>query len=85
MTYVEKLAKDVWLILRMVGIGGLLIFADGVFGPFLLTDSSDAPNRRSGLSVHVDHLTGCHYFGKGNALTPRLDRDGRQICAGLPK
>lgn len=38
---------------------------------------------RSGLRLHIDSATGCHYvstiFG---GPTPRLDADGQHICGG---
>jgi hypothetical protein len=50
-------------------------------------DSSDYSwKQRSGLSVHVDELTGCHYLSKFlGGVTPRFDSDGNQVCSGLPK
>ena len=37
---------------------------------------------RSGLVVFTDSQTGCQYVGwKFHALTPRLDNNGKQICA----
>ena len=46
------------------------------------TDSTDGSwSKRSGISLHIDHETGCHYLGTlFGALTPRLDRDGEHIC-----
>jgi hypothetical protein len=46
------------------------------------TDSTDAGMwDRSGMSLHVDDLTGCHYlsviFG---GLTPRVDAGGKHVC-----
>ena len=33
------------------------------------------------LSVHIDRATGCQYLTiSDRTLTPRLGRDGRQIC-----
>jgi hypothetical protein len=50
----------------------------------LPTDDSDLDWRtRSELRVHTDYRTGCQYFsGLLGGVTPRLDRDGRQICDG---
>lgn len=50
-------------------------------------DDTDPPaGSRSGMSLYVDHRTGCHYLaaGIGQALTPRLDRDGRHLCEPHP-
>lgn len=35
-----------------------------------------------GLRVKIDARTGCHYLHAGDALTPRLDMTGKQICTG---
>jgi hypothetical protein len=46
-------------------------------------DSTDG-QERSGMSLHVDNLTGCHYLGgKSGGITPRLNNNGEQICNGL--
>lgn len=42
-------------------------------------NDSDALNERSGFTVMTDYKTGLQYLKSGNALTPRLDRDGKQI------
>lgn len=40
------------------------------------TDSTDG-EKRSGMRLHVDNLTGCHYLSAaGGGLTARLDSDG---------
>lgn len=47
-------------------------------------DDTDPPEGRSGMVPLVDALTGCQYLkGPGywnGALTPRLDRNGKQVC-----
>lgn len=45
-------------------------------------DDSDPPGGRSGLRIYRDALTGCEYLSGGitGALTPRMDRSGRQVC-----
>lgn len=46
----------------------------------LFRDDTDGA-RRSGLSPRTDARTGCQYLETaGGGITPRLDRDGRQIC-----
>lgn len=53
------------------------LFAGSNYG----RDDSDPPGSRSGLGVFVDHRTGCHYLSRPfGGLTPRLGRDGKQIC-----
>ncbi|WP_311270524.1 hypothetical protein [Sphingobium sp. WCS2017Hpa-17] len=45
-------------------------------------DATDPPSgARSGVRLRTDSGTGCQYLEtKGGALTPRMGRDGRQIC-----
>lgn len=50
---------------------------------FLLKDkdSTDSEKGRSGLILHIDNLTGCHYLSVPfSGITPRLDKDGKHIC-----
>lgn len=35
---------------------------------------------RSGFALRTDHGTGCQYLQSGDALIPRLDVTGKQIC-----
>lgn len=67
--------------LAMVFIGFIIMVVSlALFLPGRKSESMD------GMSVYVDHLTGCQYLGSGKgwggpkALTPRLDVGGRQIC-----
>ena len=43
-------------------------------------DSTDG-ERRSGVVLRIDAMTGCHYLesSKGS-LTPRLDSQGQNVC-----
>lgn len=49
-------------------------------------DDTDSPTERSGVILITDHGTGCQYlmapgtWGGGSGITPRMGRDGRQIC-----
>lgn len=39
--------------------------------------------KRSGLGLYIDHLTGCHYLGtKFGGITERKDAEGNHICRG---
>ncbi len=54
---------------------------------FMMTvgkDSTDPESGRSGLILYIDAKTGCHYVKGGifGATTPRLNQNGKQICAG---
>jgi hypothetical protein len=41
-----------------------------------------AKRQRSGLILYIDYGTGCHYLKSGafDALVPRLDKNGNQVC-----
>lgn len=46
-------------------------------------DSTDNPDtrERSGMTILVDHGTGCQYLTRrGGGITPRLDKDGQPMC-----
>ena len=47
-------------------------------------DDTDQANQRSGMALHVDALTGCQYLRYSSGLTPRMGRDGKQICKDKP-
>jgi hypothetical protein len=50
--------------------------------PRAYDDSDNAPTR-SGVRIVNDHLTGCQYFQTWlGGITPRMDRDGKQVCSG---
>lgn len=63
-----------------VALGFVLM---GMILPRTPHDNSDPPNGRSGLSIYTDNLTGCQYLRVGilSALTPRLDSEGKPVCA----
>jgi len=48
--------------------------------PYQPRDDSDGPTENSHMDVFTDHRTGCQYLYRGS-LTPRMDRDGKQICS----
>lgn len=46
-------------------------------------DSTDPPDARSGITLHIDNKSGCHYLGaKRGGLIKRLDKEGHHICEG---
>ena len=50
------------------------------FLPYGETDSEEDA-KRSGLELRFDHGTGCQYLvTRQGHITPRLGRDGKQIC-----
>ncbi len=55
---------------------GLIIVA--IFGHFSDKDSTDSPTTRSGMELHIDNLTGCHYLSRKGGITPRLSVSGKQ-------
>jgi hypothetical protein len=45
-------------------------------------DDTDPADGHSGMSLYIDARTGCQYVAAPfGALTPRLDRTGKQICS----
>lgn len=64
---------------------GLLVLIN-LYNVMQPRDSTDSGSARSGLSLHVDARTGCHYLGTARGgITPRYDRDGTHICTGPEK
>ena len=47
-------------------------------------DSTDGPGFwRSGMILHIDAATGCHYLRRPlTGLTPRLNASGQHVCTG---
>lgn len=75
------------MVLLAVSIVGCLaaFFATG--GNERPYDSTDKPPARSGASILVDELTGCHYLRTpAGGLAPRLGADGKPLCgAEVPR
>lgn len=66
--------------LSILGIVAGLSILSWVFpSPFDATDNAIA-GLRSGMNVMTDHETGCQYLSTLAGITPRLGRDGMQIC-----
>lgn len=52
-----------------------------MFKTGLTADDSDGASR-SGLVTYTDATTGCQYLSAGGSgITPRMDKDGYQVCA----
>ncbi len=64
----------------------IIIFALFIGGALLLNnkpyDDTDPAGGRSGMTLLTDHGTGCQYLYRSGAITPRMGRDGRQVCSG---
>lgn len=73
----ERIKRDLfWLV--MLALVMQIIYASLFIG----RDSTDG-ERRSGMSLHVDAMTGCHYLASQyGGMTPRLDERGRHVCTG---
>ena len=82
-TEVERLASTINNILVIVSLCFVFILLDAAFGPWFYTDTTDGPDARSGMSLHMDYLTGCQYLGHSGGLTPRLDVTGDQVCMDI--
>ena len=72
---------------RMPGIAFaflLIVFAGYMVASLLdknlPKDDTDSPDGRNGMVLLTDHLTGCQYLRAGGGVTPRMDRNGKQIC-----
>lgn len=63
------------LVVAMLGV--VLLFYSVYATPY---DDTDPPGGRSGMDLLTDHRTGCQYLYRRGAITPRMGRDGRQIC-----
>ena len=47
-------------------------------------DDTDPPNGRSGMTLLIDHGTGCQYLYRSGAMVPRMDKNSKQICEVIP-
>ncbi|WP_017993809.1 hypothetical protein [Rhizobium leguminosarum] len=64
----------------------VVLFVAVMLEAFKERDDTDPPNDRSGMVLFIDHRTGCHYVGTPHGgITPRLDRNGEQICDPKPE
>ena len=61
---------------------GLMVMASLAISHFtdIGRDNTDSPTERSDMRLLIDHGTGCQYLNRGSAITPRLGRDGKQVC-----
>ena len=75
---------DFWIAILCAGTVGTYIGGAVRGWDYDSTDNATAErvmDRRSGLALHTDHLTGCQYLtARGGGITPRLDVEGNQIC-----
>jgi len=50
---------------------------------FAPKNETDGAGARSQMALRVDHGTGCQYLESSRgSLTPRMGRDGKQVCNG---
>ena len=76
----SKVIRELFMCFMLVWVF-LWLFGMTSFG----RDSTDpAHGGRSGLKIKTDALTGCQYLESSHGLTPRLGRNGEQIC-GIKK
>ena len=85
MSETQQLAKVVRTALAAFFIGfafvDLVGFVDSAFGPLWFSDSTDSPTKRSGMSLYIDHETGCHYLAnRGGTLIKRMTKEGKHYC-----
>jgi hypothetical protein len=66
-----------------VVVSGIIIIGLYSILPSTTDSTDDGVFDRSGMSLRIDHQTGCHYLGgAGGGLTPRLNKDGTHVCTG---
>ena len=81
--------KEFWNQLHIILIVTIMVaFIINALMPwfgFNKTDSTDSEEHgRSGLSLHIDNLTKCHYLStKDGGLYPRMDKNNTHICDGF--
>ncbi|MGM3162412.1 hypothetical protein ACS25C_16775 [Dickeya undicola] len=79
----RKAAKKVCIYL-IVGAVAIPVVSWLAFKAGLTGDDTDGVGR-SGLSLYTDAGTGCQYLSAGGSgITPRMDKDGYQICDDRP-
>lgn len=77
----KVIKKDLFLTLA-VGASMIAIMSGLYSASDFGRDSTDG-EKRSGMRLHTDALTGCQYLSvPGAGLTPRLDSEAFPICAG---
>lgn len=71
---------------RATAIVLVFVVAINIYSVMQPRDSTDSGSTRSGLGLHVDAKTGCHYLSTARGgITPRYDRNGTHICTGPEK
>lgn len=82
-SYVDLFGSAVKLLWYTLGLCIWLYVCFNVVKGLYTYDSTDNGKKRSGMAVHVDDKTGCHYISTMfGGPTPRLDKNGKQICIG---
>ena len=78
----KGISGGLWdVINRVAGIIFIVFLVKYCAGDFD-EDTTDGATR-SGMTLHVDALTGCHYLGgQRGGLVPRRDSVGVHICVG---
>lgn len=78
----KAVRKAAWcsaVAILIVSAASWLMFKAG-----LTADDTDGESR-SGLVLYTDAATGCQYLSaSGSGSTPRMDKDGYQICGDRP-
>lgn len=78
LTSILRSLRDL-LIITLVG-GFIILIISNFFK--IGYDSTDS-DKRSGMGLHIDNKTGCHYLSNPRGgITPRLDKDNNHLCIG---
>jgi hypothetical protein len=67
---------------KAVAVALVAYFTIAALGRCTPKDDTDPHDRRSGMRLYRDAMTGCEYLSPGvfGGLTPRLDQHGRHVC-----
>jgi hypothetical protein len=74
---IKAVRDSFWMLMLITAIIALAI---SYLSP---RDSTDYPDSRSNMELHIDAKTGCHYLStKYGGIIKRTDKKGKHICWG---
>lgn len=81
MKILDYLGIQALKLLFIIIAANFIMFFSGYFTGAYDRDDTDFPDSRSNMNSYIDAKTGCEYLStQGGSLTPRLDKEGNQIC-----
>lgn len=79
----EQFKKDLSNYVFKVVIIAVIIMIGYTLLPNTYDSTDGGMFDRSGVSLRIDHQSGCHYLeGASGGITPRVDAEGNHICTG---